>query len=103
MQIITGNTKILWNARSGTGRQVVANNCKLRLVKLRNLDSLFLLLYVQLRLQLFLFGQLMKQLVFGKQEGSATKGTDYYEGDVSHFSFWNCDVSIQNIFLEMTT
>lgn len=36
-----------------------------------------------------------------KQEGSATKGTDYYEGDVSHFSFWNCDVSIPTIYLEM--
>ena len=37
-----------------------------------------------------------------KQEGSANKGTDYYEGDVSHFSFWNCDVSSQTVFLEMT-
>src|SRR4029078_1969327 len=37
-----------------------------------------------------------------KQEGSATKGTDYYEGDVSHFSFWNCDVSGQTVYLEMT-
>jgi hypothetical protein len=37
-----------------------------------------------------------------KQEGSATKSTDYYEGDVSHFSFWNCDVSSQTVFLEMT-
>ena len=37
-----------------------------------------------------------------KQEGSATKGTDYYEGDVSHFSFWNCDISIQTVYLEMT-
>jgi len=36
-----------------------------------------------------------------KQEGSATKGTDYYEGDVSHFSFWNCDVSTPTIFLEL--
>lgn len=36
-----------------------------------------------------------------KEEGSATKGTDYYEGDVSHFSFWNCDVSIPTIYLEM--
>jgi len=36
-----------------------------------------------------------------KEEGSATKGTDYYEGDVSHFSFWNCDVSIPTIFLEL--
>src|SRR6187549_1861594 len=36
-----------------------------------------------------------------KQEGNATKGTDYYEGDVSHFSFWNCDVSIPTIFLEL--
>jgi len=37
-----------------------------------------------------------------KQEGNATKGTDYYEGDVNHFSFWNCDVSNQTVFLEMT-
>jgi Carboxypeptidase regulatory-like domain len=37
-----------------------------------------------------------------KQEGSATKGAGYYEGDVSHFSFWNCDVSSQTVFLEMT-
>jgi len=37
-----------------------------------------------------------------KQEGNAAKGTDYYEGDVSHFSFWNCDVSSQTVFLEMT-
>jgi len=37
-----------------------------------------------------------------KEEGSATKGTDYYEGDVSHFSFWNCDVSGQTVYLEMT-
>jgi len=36
-----------------------------------------------------------------KEEGSATKGADYYEGDVSHFSFWNCDVSSQTVFLEM--
>ncbi|HET6767931.1 MAG TPA: carboxypeptidase-like regulatory domain-containing protein [Chitinophagaceae bacterium] len=37
-----------------------------------------------------------------KQEGYATKGPDYYEGDVTHFSFWNCDVSSQTIFLELT-
>ena len=37
-----------------------------------------------------------------KEEGSATKGTDYYEGDVSHFSFWNCDVSSQTVYLELT-
>ena len=36
-----------------------------------------------------------------KQEGNAIKGTDFYEGDVSHFSFWNCDVSDQTVFLEM--
>jgi len=36
-----------------------------------------------------------------KQEGNATKGTDYYEGDVSHFSFWNCDISIPTIYLEL--
>jgi hypothetical protein len=37
-----------------------------------------------------------------KEEGRATKGADYYEGDVSHFSFWNCDISSQTVFLEMT-
>lgn len=37
-----------------------------------------------------------------KQEGSATKGSDYYEGDVTHFSFWNCDISIPTVYLEMT-
>ena len=37
-----------------------------------------------------------------KQEGSATKTNDYYEGDVSHFSFWNCDISIPTVYLEMT-
>ena len=37
-----------------------------------------------------------------KQEGSATKTNDYYEGDVSHFSFWNCDISIPTVYLELT-
>ena len=37
-----------------------------------------------------------------KQEGSATKTSDYYEGDVSHFSFWNCDINIPTVFLELT-
>ena len=37
-----------------------------------------------------------------KQEGNAAKGADYYEGDVSHFSFWNCDISIPTIYLELT-
>ena len=37
-----------------------------------------------------------------KQEGSATKTNDYYEGDVSHFSFWNCDINIPTVYLELT-
>lgn len=37
-----------------------------------------------------------------EQEGTAVKTNDYYEGDVSHFSFWNCDVSSQTIFLKLT-
>lgn len=37
-----------------------------------------------------------------KQEGNATKTNDYYEGDVSHFSFWNCDISIPTVYLELT-
>ncbi|HEX6849345.1 MAG TPA: hypothetical protein VF144_20310, partial [Chitinophagaceae bacterium] len=37
-----------------------------------------------------------------KQEGNAAKGADYYEGDVGHFSFWNCDISIPTVYLELT-
>ena len=37
-----------------------------------------------------------------KQEGTAVKTNDYYEGDVSHFSFWNCDISIPTVYLELT-
>ena len=36
-----------------------------------------------------------------KQEGSATKTSDYYEGDVSHFSFWNCDINVPTVYLEL--
>jgi hypothetical protein len=37
-----------------------------------------------------------------KQQGTAAKTNDYYEGDVSHFSFWNCDINIPTVYLEMT-
>jgi len=37
-----------------------------------------------------------------KEEGSASKSGDYFEGDVTHFSFWNCDISIPTMYLEMT-
>lgn len=37
-----------------------------------------------------------------KQEGSAVKTADYYEGEVSHFSFWNCDINIPTIYLDLT-
>lgn len=37
-----------------------------------------------------------------KEEGSATKMGNAYQGEVSHFSFWNCDVSVNAVFLEMT-
>lgn len=36
-----------------------------------------------------------------KQEGQAVKTGDHYEGTVSHFSFWNCDVSANMVFVEM--
>jgi len=37
-----------------------------------------------------------------KEEGSATKQGNNYVGDVSHFSFWNCDVNVPAINLSMT-
>jgi hypothetical protein len=37
-----------------------------------------------------------------KQEGRAVKNGSYYEGDVSHFSVWNCDDPEEAIFIEMT-
>lgn len=37
-----------------------------------------------------------------KQEGSATKVGNTYEGEVSHFSFWNCDVPNNYVQLNMT-
>ena len=37
-----------------------------------------------------------------KREGRATKNGSYYEGDVSHFSFWNCDLPEEAVFIEMT-
>ncbi|MEO8771728.1 MAG: carboxypeptidase-like regulatory domain-containing protein [Ferruginibacter sp.] len=37
-----------------------------------------------------------------KEDGTATKTGNYYEGDVAHFSFWNCDASLNSIYLEMT-
>ena len=37
-----------------------------------------------------------------KEEGTATKTGNNYVGQVSHFSFWNCDVSSTAIQLSMT-
>ncbi len=37
-----------------------------------------------------------------KEEGSATKSGSQYIGEVSHFSFWNCDISIPAITLTVT-
>ncbi|MEO6669055.1 MAG: carboxypeptidase-like regulatory domain-containing protein [Ferruginibacter sp.] len=37
-----------------------------------------------------------------KEEGTATKTGNYYEGDVSHFSFWNCDQPFNAVYLELT-
>jgi hypothetical protein len=35
-----------------------------------------------------------------QEEGVATRSGDAYVGQVSHFSFWNCDISVNTITLE---
>jgi hypothetical protein len=37
-----------------------------------------------------------------KEEGTATKTGNYYEGNVAHFSFWNCDQPFNAVYLELT-
>ena len=37
-----------------------------------------------------------------KQEGNAVKSGNYYDGDVSHFSFWNSDIDIPSVYLEFS-
>jgi hypothetical protein len=37
-----------------------------------------------------------------QEEKSATKNGSFYEGDVSHFSFWNCDAPTYTIKFQMT-
>lgn len=36
-----------------------------------------------------------------EEEGTATKTGNSYEGDVAHFSFWNCDQPFAAVFLEL--
>lgn len=36
-----------------------------------------------------------------KQEGQATKNGSFYSGDVSHFSWWNCDAPYSLVTLDM--
>jgi hypothetical protein len=37
-----------------------------------------------------------------KEEGTATKSGGVYVGDVSHFSFWNCDAAFLNVIFSAT-
>lgn len=39
---------------------------------------------------------------YWKQEGSATKNGNYYVGNVSHFSWWNCDTFLSTTYLTVT-
>lgn len=38
---------------------------------------------------------------YWKEDGSATKVGNYYVGNVSHFSWWNCDIPNSSIFLTL--
>lgn len=37
-----------------------------------------------------------------KEEGSAVKNGNNYEGDVKHFTYWNCDISVPTVSLKAT-
>jgi hypothetical protein len=37
-----------------------------------------------------------------QEEKTATKNGNFYEGDVSHFSFWNCDYPTYTVKIQMT-
>ncbi|WP_445717445.1 hypothetical protein [Flavobacterium sp.] len=39
---------------------------------------------------------------YWKEEGEASKQGDYYVGNVSHFSWWNCDQFLTRTFLNLT-
>lgn len=39
---------------------------------------------------------------YWKEEGEASKQGDYYVGNVSHFSWWNCDQFLSRTFLNLT-
>jgi hypothetical protein len=45
---------------------------------------------------------LNEQTGLWEEEGTATRSGNVYVGDVSHFSFWNCDIGIPAITLSMT-
>jgi hypothetical protein len=44
----------------------------------------------------------MKATGLWKEEGTATKTGSSYIGEVAHFSFWNCDVSVPSVNLQLT-
>jgi hypothetical protein len=87
-----------WNWKA-----IAAEQLQIASAKQQNLDSLFLLLYVQLQPATIPLWSVDETTGLWKQGRQCNKRSlIIMKVMFSHFSFWNCDVSSQTVFLEMT-